>query len=75
MKEFENPGVAESIEVVSGNPSSQELAAIVAVLGEAVITRGELNTPEINWARGSKMLRNASRSGDLEWRSDFKGGI
>jgi hypothetical protein len=74
MPSSENKDVATALEVVSGNPTEQELEAVVAVLREAVGTT-ESAQPEPNWAKGGPMLRESNGPGALEWRSDFKGEI
>jgi hypothetical protein len=74
MPNSEDKDLAAELEVVAGNPTEQELAAVVAVLREAVSTT-ESTQSEPNWAKGSQMLRESSGSGALEWRSDFKGEI
>ena len=74
MPSSEDKDLAAELEVVAGNPTDQELAAVVAVLREAVgIT--ESAEPEPNWAKGGPMLRESSGPGALGWRSDFKGEI
>jgi hypothetical protein len=74
MPDSENKDVATALEVVSGNPTERELAAIVAVLREAESTTQSAQ-PEPNWAKGTQMLRDGNSSVALEWRSDFKGEI
>jgi len=74
MPNSEDKDLAAELEVIAGNPTEQELAAVVAVLREAVSTT-ESTQSEPNWAKGSQMLRESSGSGALEWRSDFKGEI
>jgi len=74
MPSSEDKDLAAELEVVAGNPTEQELAAVVAVLRETVSTT-ESAQPEPNWAKGGPMLRESSGPGALEWRSDFKGEI
>ena len=74
MPNSEDKDLATELQVVSGNPTEQELAAVVAVLRETVSTT-ESAQPEPNWAKGDPMLRESSGPGALEWRSDFKGEI
>jgi hypothetical protein len=69
-KEIEQP-----IEVVAGNPTAQELAAVVAVVSEALANQVQSETKTANWARGSQMLRETQNPTDLKWKSDFKGRI
>ena len=74
MPNSEDKDLAAELEVVAGNPTEQELAAVVAVLREAVGTT-ESAELEPNWAKGGPMLRESSGSGALGWRFDFKGEI
>lgn len=74
MPNSENKDVATALEVVSGNPTEKELAAIFAVLSEAAST-AQSAQEEPNWAKGTQLLREGNNSGALEWRSDFKGEI
>ena len=74
MPNGEDKDLAAELEVIAGNPTKLELAAVVAVLREAVTTT-ESAQPEPNWAKGSQMLRESNVSRALEWRSDFKGEI
>jgi hypothetical protein len=67
--------VEQAIEVVAGNPTASELAAVVAVVSEALASQVQSNNPTPNWARGSQMLRDAKNPADLKWKSDFKGRI
>jgi hypothetical protein len=67
--------LVSALEVVAGNPTSQELAAVVAVLSEALVSQVQSETPTGNWARGSQMLRGPKNPTDLKWKSDFKGRI
>jgi hypothetical protein len=75
MPNSENKDLATSLEVVAGNPTAQELAAIVAVLGEELSNTIKPLQAEPNWAKGTQMLRDTKNTGTLEWRSDFKGEI
>jgi hypothetical protein len=74
MEDSKDQDIASAIEVVSGNPTPEELAAVVAVLNESAKETKATQT-EANWARGSHMLRGNSTQVDLQWRPDFKGEI
>ena len=74
MPTSKDEDLATELTVIAGNPTEQELAAVVAVLREAV-RNTESAQPEPNWARGSQMLRESNVSASLDWRSDFKGDI
>jgi hypothetical protein len=49
--------LVSALEVVAGNPTASELAAVVAVISEALASQVQSDTPIENWARGSQMLR------------------
>ncbi len=51
--------IEQAIEVVAGNPTASELAAVVAVVSEALASQVQSDNPTPNWARGSQMLRDA----------------
>jgi hypothetical protein len=70
-----NKDLAAELEVVSGNPTANELAAVVAVLRENATSITKATQAEPNWAKGSQILRDGSSNSNLEWRSDFKGEI
>jgi hypothetical protein len=74
MNESDSKDIATTIDVVAGNPTPEELAAIVAVLSESATTAKSTLT-ETNWARGSHILRETKSTADLKWRADFKGEI
>jgi hypothetical protein len=67
--------LVNALEVVAGNPTASELAAVVAVISEALASQVQSDTPTASWARGSQALRDAKSTTDLKWKSDFKGRI
>jgi hypothetical protein len=60
MPNSQDKDLATELEIVAGNPTAQELAAVVAVLREATATGAKLTQAEPNWAKGSKMLRDTT---------------
>ena len=75
MPNSENKDLAAEISVVAGNPTAKEVAAVVAVLRESGTKTNQTAQVEPNWAKGPNMLRDSKNTGNLEWRSDFKGEI
>jgi hypothetical protein len=75
MPNSEGKDLATELEVISGNPTSKELAALVAVLRENATSMTKTEQAEPNWANGPQMLRGGTNTADLKWRSDFKGEI
>jgi hypothetical protein len=75
MPNSDNKDLAGELEVIAGNPTENELAAVLAVLRESTSSTSKATQVESNWAKGPQILRDGSNTGDLEWRSDFKGEI
>lgn len=75
MPNSEGKDLAAELEVVAGNPTEKELAAVVAVLRESATSLTKADQKEPNWAKGPQILRDVNNTGDLQWRSDFKGEI
>jgi hypothetical protein len=75
MPNSDKKDLAGELEVISGNPTENELAAVLAVLRESASSTSKATKVEANWAKGPQMLRDGNNSGALEWRSDFKGEI
>lgn len=67
---------AESIEVVSGDPTPEELAAVVAVLLEASKQQSTTKLSQRStWTKNQSMLRTAIVVGQGQWGSKFKQGL
>lgn len=70
-KEFQ-----ESIQVVAGNPTPQELAAAVAVLLEASKAQTVASSaPRSTWAKNEAVLRAGIVVGNGQWGSQYKPGL
>jgi hypothetical protein len=67
---------AESIEVVSGDPTPDELAAVVAVLLEASKQQATTRLSQRStWARNDSILRTGIVVGNGQWGSQYKQGL
>jgi hypothetical protein len=67
---------AESIEVVSGDPTPEELAAVVAVLLEASKQQSTTKLSQRStWTKNQSMLRTGIVVGQGQWGSKFKQGL
>jgi hypothetical protein len=75
MPNSERKDLAAELEVVAGNPTDIELAAVIAVLRDSSSGASKAQQDEPNWAKGPQMLRESQNTADLAWRSDFKGEI
>lgn len=68
--------LAESIEAVSGNPTPEELAAVVAVLLEASKQQSTTKLSQRStWTKNQSMLRTGIVVGQGQWGSKFKQGL
>jgi hypothetical protein len=67
---------AESIEVVSGDPTPDELAAVVAVLVEASKQQAtSKESQRSTWAKNDSILRTGIVVGNGQWGSKYKQGL
>jgi hypothetical protein len=66
----------ESVQVVSGSPTPDELAAVIAVLQEASKQQsGEKLPQRSTWAKNEQILRTGLVVGNGQWGSSFKQGL
>ena len=75
MPNSKNRNLATELEIVAGNPTANELAAVVAVLRENASSMTKTTQAKPNWAKGPQILRDGNNPVGLEWRPDFKGEI
>jgi hypothetical protein len=67
---------AEAIEVVSGNPTPEELAAVAAVLLEASKQQSTTKSSQRStWAKNDSILRTGIVVGTGQWGSQYKQGL
>ncbi|CAN1493664.1 Acyl-CoA carboxylase epsilon subunit [Microbacteriaceae bacterium] len=67
---------ADAIEVVSGEPTPEELAAVVAVLLEASKQQSSTkSTQRSTWAKNDSILRTGIVVGNGQWGSQYKQGL
>ena len=67
---------AEVIEVVSGDPTPDELAAVVAVLLEASKQQSTSKLSQRStWAKNDSILRAGIVVGNGQWGSKYKQGL
>ena len=72
--------IGEAIKVIAGNPSPEELAAVVAILEAAhaeQVTEGkkQLRKPASSWNRNTSMFRNDLMPGYGQWRAQYRPGL
>jgi hypothetical protein len=71
---------SESIQVVSGAPTPEELATVIAVL-EAAHAEEEANTPgyerplKSTWSRNVAQMRHPMVPGPGQWRGAYRSGL
>jgi hypothetical protein len=67
---------ADAIEVVSGDPTPEELAAVVAVLLEVSKQQSTAKaTQRSTWAKNDSILRSGIVVGNGQWGSQYKQGL
>jgi hypothetical protein len=67
---------AEAIEVVSGDPTPEELAAVISVLLEASKQQSTTKASQRStWARNEASLRAGIVVGNGQWGSQYKQGL
>jgi len=75
----EELNLAESIKVVSGNPTPQELAAVIAILeatqAEQAAEKKLAKKPASSWKRNSGNLRGNLLPGFGQWRAQYRPGM
>lgn len=72
--------VAETLQVVSGSPNSEELATVIAVLQAALAEAEQSKTTakasaKTSWSKGGAQLRNTITPGPGQWRASSRHGL
>jgi hypothetical protein len=76
MNEPEEQEFAESVQVVAGSPTEQELVAVIGVLQEASKQQTSAKLPQRStWAKNEQILRAGLVAGNGQWGSSFKQGL
>jgi hypothetical protein len=76
MNEADESEFAESVEVVSGNPTKEELVAVIAVLQEASKQQQSAPSPQRStWAKNDSILRTGIVVGNGQWGSMYRQGL
>jgi acyl-CoA reductase-like NAD-dependent aldehyde dehydrogenase len=76
-----NPeSLEQTIRVVAGNPSPEELAAVIAILEAAHAeqvssAKRAVKKPSSSWNRNSAQLRGNLLPGFGQWRAQFRPGL
>lgn len=67
------------LKVVSGNPTPEELAVVVALLqaaqASATAEGSERSKPKSNWSRNAAVLRGAVVPGHNQWQASYRRGL
>jgi hypothetical protein len=80
MSNLENHELRELLKVEAGNPSPEELAAVIAVI-EAVAAEAERATQgferklKSTWGKNSGNLRSQIIPGPGQWRGIYRSGL
>jgi hypothetical protein len=76
MSKPEDSEFAQAIEVVAGNPTEDELAAVIAVLLEARKQQESASrVPHSTWSKNEQILRAGIVVGNGQWGSKYKQGL
>ncbi|MCX6496433.1 MAG: acyl-CoA carboxylase subunit epsilon [Rhodoluna sp.] len=72
--------IGDVLKVISGNPSPEELAAVVAILEAAhaqQVTEGkkQVKKPASSWNRNTSIFRNDLTPGFGQWRAQYRPGL
>jgi hypothetical protein len=66
----------DSVEVVAGSPTPEELVAVIAVLREASKQQASARSPQRStWAKNEQILRTGIVAGNGQWGSAYKQGL
>jgi hypothetical protein len=75
----EEINLAEAIQVVSGNPTAEELAAVIAILeatqSEQSSQKKAAKKAASSWNRNAGNLRGDLLPGFGQWRAQFRPGM
>ncbi len=68
------------LKVVRGNPTAEELAALIAIVQSAVAEERELSSksitkPHSTWSRSAAQLRGNIAPGQGQWRAAYRDGL
>ena len=67
---------AESVQVVAGSPTPEELVAVIAVLEEASKQQQKASSAQRSpWAKNEQILRTGLVAGSGQWGSASKQGL
>jgi len=70
----------QAIKVVGGNPTAEELAAVIAILEAAhaeqvTNAKRQVRKPASSWNRNSGNLRGTLLPGFGQWRAQYRPGL
>ncbi|MFM6939633.1 MAG: acyl-CoA carboxylase subunit epsilon [Rhodoluna sp.] len=72
--------IQQSIKVERGNPTAEELAALIAIVQsvvaeESMLGKKEITKPHSTWSRGAAQLRAPITPGLGQWRAAYRDGL
>lgn len=76
----ENNSIQPHLKLVAGNPTTEELAVVIAVLQAAqasAVSASVANhpSPPARWNRNLGLLRGVITPGHNQWNSSFRSGL
>ena len=72
--------IQEGLQVISGNPTEAELAAVIAILQashqeQVSAAKSQVKRSASSWNRNTAQFRNDLRPGVGQWRAQFRPGL
>ena len=72
--------LSEELKLVRGNPTAEELAAVIAIVEAAAAeensgARGAIRKPKSTWNRNSVNLRGGINPGFGQWTASYRDGL
>ncbi|NBW73126.1 MAG: acyl-CoA carboxylase subunit epsilon [Microbacteriaceae bacterium] len=72
--------IDKTIKVISGNPTPEELAAVIAILEashreQTLKAKAQAPVRSSSWSRNTTQLRGDLRPGHGQWQAAFRAGL
>jgi hypothetical protein len=79
MQSMTENNFQEELKVVRGNPTAEELAAVIAIVEAAAAEessiRGAIRQPKSTWNRNQVNLRGGINPGFGQWTASYRDGL
>ncbi len=72
--------IQDNLKVIRGNPSPEQLAALIAIIESAVVEerlagKKQLRQPRSTWNRNAANLRSGITAGTGQWSAAYRDGL